>query len=564
MTEDDDPGAKITVEELTLDELRDDKDDKPKDYRGRKVDALRGGGLGPNGSRYQVPERPMRRTWKPLAIALVLFFAAFFGIFNVVYQLTLESQAEGNFYTLEGRVLDYDKAIDKKQVPVEGVRVTIEGMNVIAITDEDGRFRIDRVPGGKFTAYLHKRSWNEAVNTKYIGLMFTSYPKDNPAVIGVRVTDLSPDRDRPVFEGAHAINAEVIDWPTNSTALLRIHATAFDEDLRDFETEVSHASDTWYWNQTYSNLIEYSFPKGAEQSKLWVKVNHPNGTELARTQINITQRPLGPGGWESTSFPQVSLFVRGGYMTNGTPRTVLVHSNGATEYRYRTNEGAWAEWSAMDLGQAEFDWTPPAAGDHRVHVMTRNATGNMSETANVTISMNDTPPHLSPRSTGGPAVTNETTFDPDADAPFIRYLRPDGTWSAWQWTMPEVLIPIDDSGKNASVTFQAKDRAGNVNERAGTVDVKQQELFEVDDYGAIKTNIRICIPIQAIGVILAFYGGLMAYRRQRPTMVMIGAMGALLAVYSLVGAIIAAVALGLVMFSRDEFEVPGAPPPPEE
>lgn len=72
----------------------------------------------------------------------------------------------------------------------------------------------------------------------------------------------------------------------------------------------------------------------------------------------------------------------------------------------------------------------------------------------------------------------------------------------------------------------------------------------------------ICVPIQGLGILLAFLGGYMSFKRRRPNLVILGAIGALLAGYGIVGALCAAVALIFVMFSREEFEAPA--PPPEE
>jgi hypothetical protein len=82
----------------------------------------------------------------------------------------------------------------------------------------------------------------------------------------------------------------------------------------------------------------------------------------------------------------------------------------------------------------------------------------------------------------------------------------------------------------------------------------------VDDHAGFYNNLKICLPIQGIGILLALFGAMMAYKRKRPTMVMLGAMGALLAGYGIVGAIIAAAALVFVMMSREEFEMPGPAP----
>jgi hypothetical protein len=183
------------------------------------------------------------------------------------------------------------------------------------------------------------------------------------------------------------------------------------------------------------------------------------------------------------------------------------------------------------------------------------------------ITLKTTLPTAAPSATRGPAVTNEATFDPGStDGLFIRYTRvlENGTteWSAWQAYLDEVLTTIDDSGDadSATVTFQVKDLAGNVRTADGEVTIKRQKEQFVDDHAGFYNNLKICLPIQSIGILLAVFGAMMAYRRRRPTMVMLGAMGALLAGYGIIGAIVAAAALVIIMMSREEFEQPGPSP----
>ena len=113
------------------------------------------------------------------------------------------------------------------------------------------------------------------------------------------------------------------------------------------------------------------------------------------------------------------------------------------------------------------------------------------------------------------------------------------------------------------MTFQARDPAGNLHTADGEVEVKHQDEFVVNDYDRFYENLKICIPVQLLGVILAFIGGYSAFRRRSPNLVILGAIGALLAGYGIIGAVVAAIALVFVMFSREEFEKP-VPPPPEE
>lgn len=561
MSGDEDAQEKVEVEELTLDDLRKPEDRAASASRGKG--GLRGGGLGPEGSRYRPPDAPRRSTWKPTAIALCLMVGAFYGAFTIGYQVTLEDRAEGNSYDLWGQVLDYDEALDREEVPIEGVAVTVEGVDATDVSDADGRFFIGDIPGGKFTISFFKRSWSEAVNAVYTSILYTDVPRDSAASFLVKVENLSPDRDRPVFEGTHGILAEVMDWPTSDTVTLRLHATAFDEDLSAYTVQMGEANQPLYDKGPYANTINHTFSLGGDQTGLTIRLLDGNGTTFAQTILAIPDHPLGPGGWENKDFPEVAAFVRGGQYTDGEDRTIAIHSNGATEYTQRVDGGPWQGWSAMTDGHAEHVWSPGSAavGDHQVEVMVRNATGVNGSMDSVVVTLDDTPPAIQPVSTRGAAVTGEATFDPGTEeAWFIRYTLPGGGWSAWQLYLDEVLVPIDDGGAEATVIFEGMDKAGNTASANGVVEVKRQKLFEVDDHAGYYNNLKICMPIQGIGIILAGFGALMAYRRQRPTMVMLGAMGALLAGYGIIGAIIAAAALVLVMMSREEFEMPGPAP----
>jgi hypothetical protein len=566
VTDDDDAKGSLEVEELTLDDLRGSGDGKDGD--GKEPGGLRGGGLGPEGSRYRPPEAPRRATWKPTAIAAILIIAAGYGVFTIGYQLTLEDRAEGNVYTMWGQVLDFDAAYDQREVRIGGVNVTVDGVEDTAVTRSDGLFRIRDIPGGKFTIRFYKRSWDHAVNTEYTSILYTDVSESAAATFLVPVENLAPDRDRPVYEGTHGVLAEVMDWPSNDTVSLRLHATAFDEDLTKFTVQMGEPSELMFPMGNYANSFDYTFSQGGDQSTLTIRVMDESNVLYAQTILGIPEHPLGAGGWVNTDFPQVHTFVRGGSNTNGDDRTIAIHSNGATEYRYRVDGGQWMTWAPMADGHADLTWTPVGEpGDHDIEVSVRNETGVNGTSSTATITLIDTPPQLDPRSTRGPAVTNEATFDPgSANAMFIRY-QPviDGVetnWSAWQLYMDEVLVPVDDSGDktNSTVMFQAMDLAGNIETANGHVTIKRLEVQLVDDHAGFYKNLLICLPIQGIGILLAIFGAMMAYKRKRPTMVMLGAMGALLAGYGIVGAIFAAAALVLVMMSREEFEMPGPAP----
>jgi hypothetical protein len=563
---DEDGNGQLEVEELTLDDLRGSDDTNGGDEKG--PGGLRGGGLGPEGSRYRPPEAPRRSTWKPTAIAVILIIGAGYGVFSIAYQMTLEDRADGNIYSMWGQVLDFDAAYDQREVRIAGVTVSVDGVDGTATTRSDGRFLIEDIPGGKFTIRFYKRTWNEAVNSQVISILYTDVSEDRAATFLVKVENLAPDRDRPVYDGTHGVNVEVMDWPTDDTVTLRLHATAFDQDLSSFNVQMGEPSELLYDMGPYANYYNYTFSQGGDQSTLTVIVRDEDNGTYAQTILGIPEHPLGAGGWMSTDFPQVDTFVRGGQFTNGDDRTIAIHSNGASEYQFRVDEGAWGPWTAMTEGHAEMTWSPgEVAGDHQVEVNVRNETNVTGTTSTATITLVDTPPQLEPESTRGPAVTNEATFDPGTvDGMFIRYksvfegMATD--WSPWQMYMDEVLVPVDDSGdkRNATVMFQAMDLAGNVQSADGQVTIKHQELDFTDDYEGFYNNLLICLPIQAIGILLAVFGAMMAYKRKRPTMVMLGAMGALLAGYGIVGAVIAAAALVFVMMSREEFEMPGPAP----
>ncbi|NOQ53172.1 MAG: hypothetical protein GQ558_01050, partial [Thermoplasmata archaeon] len=372
-----------------------------------------------------------------MAAALVLFIGAFYGIFTIGYQLTLESRADGEFLTIYGRVLDYDEAYDGTEVYIGGVNVTVEGMDLTRVTDDKGRFTYPDVPGGQFTISFFKRSWDQAINTTYISILYTEIDPESPATFLVKITDLAPDRSRPVYEGDMEVLAEVMDWPNNRTVTLRVHATAFDQDLSTFFIQTKDSEGLLSIPIQYTNIMNYTFPEDADQSQLTIIINDDHGNEYASTEVEILDHPLGVGGWEETQFPEVYPYIRGGPHTDGTERTVLVSSMGSEEFTWRDVDGSWGDWSPMTDGIAEFTYVPSGdEGIKEVEVMCRNATNVSGNVATVSMEYDTTSPTLEPEATGGAAVTDEATFDPTSnEAPFIRH-RPlidgvDGPWSAW-------------------------------------------------------------------------------------------------------------------------------------
>jgi hypothetical protein len=560
--EKDDAKDDVEVEELTLEDLRgaDGKDEEEEKTPG----GLRAGGLGPEGSRYRPPDAPRRRTWKPMAVAMLLIIGAFYGCFTIGFQITLESRAEGNDYDLWGRIYDDDEWQNQKEVKVAGVHVSVDGVETTDVSDANGTFFIPKVPGGKFTIRFYKRDWNEAVNTVVTSILPSDVPKDTPGAFRVKVRDLAPDKDRPTYSGTHGIQAEVLDWYDSDTVTLGLSSTAYDEDLRTYKVELRNSEGTSVHFGDYENIVNATVGIGADQSQVEIIIWDPNGAEHARTMVTIEDHPQGSAGWENTDYPQVYAFVRGGTHTDGEDRTVLVHSNDAVDLSYRVDGGEWGDWMAMTDGRGEFTWSPTGDdGDHQVEVRVRNETLVLGTSDTVTMTLDTEAPTLVPVTTSGPAVTDQVAIDPGSiDAYLIRYMLPDGNWSAWQTYLDKVLVPVDDTGSNANITFEAMDRAGNVATESTEVDIKHLSVHEIDGHGDYYYQLKICIPVQIIGIILALFGAWMAIQRRRPTMVMLGAMGALLAGYGLIGAIFAAAALVFVMMSREEFEMPG--PAPEE
>ena len=264
-------------------------------------------------------------------------------------------------------------------------------------------------------------------------------------------------------------------------------------------------------------------------------------------------------------FPGVGLFVRGGTDITGGDTTIAVHSADAVNYTYRVDGEEWEPWAPLVDGEAEVEWTASVSPGHHVLEFTvQNATDANGTSSSVTITLDVTPPTLDPIRTRGDAVTSWATFDLQAqNVTHLRYRLLDGSWSAWRLYVDEVLVPINDSTNTATVGFEVMDRAGNVGSGTGTLNVLVLEQTISDEYGNYKSSLTFCLPIMAIGTILAFMGGWMAYKRTRPTLAMVGCIGALLATgFGMMGAVMAFLALALIMLSREEFEKPA--PAPEE
>ena len=565
----------VKVEELSLDELEEQEGEVTPE--GPKTGGLRAGGLGPEGARYAPPMAARRRTVKPLIAAVALFIAAGLGITGVALQGTLEDRVAGETFTLRGVVLDQKQYQNSKEVPIPGVNVTVAALGYRAVSDAKGEFTVTGLKGGKFSVGFYMRDWDTAINTTFVSFISGSWSStDTPKPFAVKVNDLDARATRPDSPFSPTVQVRVLDWPTADSVTLGLLASSFDrplEGLRVAFREVSGA----YTGVTvpYADSVTYTFSAGtgsADYSQLFIKVLYPDGIKelVGETRVSIPSHPAGTGGWRAVAHPDVALFVTGGGVTNGSgPTVVVAHSAGAAECAYRIDGGAWGGWLPMTGGEADIAvaLAPALAeGDHLVEVMARNATLANGTVKGVHVTLDRTAPMLAPTVIGGDAVAAWAVIDLQSDgASAFRYRMPDGSWVPWQLVAARVLVPLPDTGAaNVTVGFQAKDLAGNLatgTARVGYMAIPHATVQEYDQY---KGSLRVCIPIMVIGVVLAAYGGLMAWRRRRPGMAMLGAIGALLAGgLGILGAILAVIALAAITLSRDEFEETGAPPPKE-
>jgi len=565
----------VKVEELSLDELEDQEGQGKAE--GSTTGGLRAGGLGPEGARYVPPMAARRRTVKPLIAAFALFFAAGLGITGAVMQTTLESRVAGDAFDLRGVVLDQKDYLKGKEVPIPGVNVTVSSVGYRGVTDSNGQFAVSGIKGGKFTVEFYMRDWDSAINTTFVSFISGSWSaSDKPKPFAVKVTDLDPRATRPDSPFSPTLQVRVLDWPTADSVTLGLLASSFDRPLDGLRVAFAETPGA-YTGVTipYADSVTYTFSAGtgsADYSQLYLKVLYPDGTKdfVSETRVSLPSHPAGTGGWRGAAYPDVALFVTGGGATNGSaPTAVVAHSTGATECAYRIDGGAWGDWLPMAGGEADVDVAFPQAlpeGDHLVEIMARNATLANGTVRGAHVTLDRTPPLLAPTVVGGDAVAPWALIDPQTEgASAFRYRMPDGSWVPWQLVSSSVLVPLpgtDDA--NVTVGFQAMDLAGNVVERTASVGYMAISHATAQEYDQYKGSLNVCIPVMVIGVILAAYGGLMAWRRRRPGMAMLGAIGALLAGgLGILGAILAVIALAAITLSRDEFEEPGAPPPKE-
>jgi hypothetical protein len=526
---------------------------------------FRAGSLGP--AHYTPPGAARRRTWKPMVAAVALFLAAGWGIASVSIQLYVADSAEGEPMLLEGIVIDYDDYYDSnyaKITEVPGVEVTVDGMNVTAVSDAQGKFELKDVPGGRVTMRFYKRDWDLAVNTTVDTYLYRDYTGGSDRrPFTVKVRDLNLTATKPDAPFQPSIEARLLDWPTADTVSLDVLVSSFYGPLDGYTVMVGEQPGTYRMDFSYGETVNYTFlaPTGTgSYDALYMKVVPTVGDPLINgTRVPLTQHPYGAGGWKSTEFPDVATFVQGGNITQGSTRTLLIHSTGATECTYRAG-GDWQPWTPMTDGEVRlpvllFATAPADTYNVPVEVKARNGTSEGTvRTVNV---LHDTSP---PALTATVPVNATALFAdilitaPDAQA--FRYSLPGGGWSEWQLVAARALVPLPDARRpTTTVTMQAKDIAGNVAEAQVTATLTAIKGHDVDEYGRYVANLRVCVPLIIIGVIFSALGGWACWKRRRAGLAMLGSLGAMLASgFTIWGAIFAVVALAAITLSRDEFE----------
>jgi hypothetical protein len=564
--------ADVKVEELSLEDLEDQGEQSK--AGGATTGGFTAGAMGPEGARYVPPMAPRRRTWKPLVAAVALLLAAAVGIYGVGYQLALETLVSDQHFTLQGFTIDKAKYDNLKEVDVPFVNVTIKGTDIHLVTDAKGKFSVPDLRGGQYTIHFYAREWDRAINTTYTTYIFGDYKSAGQwRNFPVKVTDLDPKATQPTSPFQPSMEARVLAWPTADTVTLQIRASSFDRPLDNFTLMFRESSGGYGTIAVpYHDTVDYTFTAAtgsADYSVLFAKMYDPSGgLFINETRIPIPAHPAGAGGWRSVGFPDVAAFVQGGNVTNGTSRSVVVHSNGATECSYRLDGGAWSSPAApLTSGEAELTVpfpAPLAAGDHLLEVVARNASIEGTPRA-LHVLVDREMPVLAPTVVGGKAVSTFAELDLQTEgASYVRYSLPAGGWVPWQLVESRILVPLADTGSlTTSAKLQVMDLAGNVATSTVNVTYEAIPLWRSDEYGQYVGTLRVCVPVMVIGVILCLNGAWCAWKRRRPGMAMLGAIGALLASgLGIVGAVLAVVALATITLSRDEFEEAGKKPPP--
>ena len=564
----------MTVEDVEVTELEPPEEPEGGEGAGQAAGGgtpggFRAGSLGP--AHYTPPGAVRRRTWKPMVAAVALFLAAGWGITSVSVQLYVANAAEGEPMTLNGIVIDYDDYYDSNGADiteVPGVEVTVDGTNVTAVSDADGKFELKDVPGGRVTVRFHKRDWDQAVNATFDTYLYREYTGgDDRRPFPVKVRAWDPPAARPSKPFEPALQARLLDWPNADTVSLEVLVASFYGPLDGHNVLVGEQPSAYRTTVPYGEVVNYTFLASTgtgTYDALYLKVVPPVGDALVNeTRVPLPQHPYGAGGWKSVEFPDVATFVRGGNVTSGDSVRLVVHSTGATEFTYRGEGDDWLPWVPLTAGEAELTIPlealhAPDAGGFHLNVMARN--GTVNGTVQATFLMHD--PVIHDLDVTIPA--NATALFADvivstAEGHAIRYALPGGGWSAWQlWTpsMNRVLVPLPDTGQTtATVVVQTKDTAGNTLERSATATLTAIKGQVTKEYERYVANLRVCVPLIIIGVLFSAVGGWACMRRRRPGLAMLGSLGAMLASgFTIWGAIFAVVALAAITLSRDEFE----------
>jgi len=557
----------MTVEEVEVAELEPPADDKEGEGAagGGTPGGFRAGSLGP--AHYTPPGAVRRRTWKPMVAAVALFLAAGWGIASVSIQLYIADSAEGEPMLLEGIVIDYDDYYDSnygKVTEVPGVRVTVDGMNVSAVSDADGKFELKDVPGGRVTVRFHMREWDRAVNASFDTYIYRDYTGGSDRrPFPVKVRDLDPKATRPDEPFQPSLEARLLDWPTADTVSLEVLVASYDGPLDGYVVSVGELPGVYRMDFAYGDTVNYTYlaqTGTGSYDALYMKVTSPTGGAIINgTRVPLPQHPYGAGGWKSAQFPEVATFVVGGNATQGSTSTVLVHSTGATECTYRAGP-IWQPWTPMTDGEVRLPvllYSTPSSQSYDVtlHVMARNGTVN-GTVGTVVVLHDDANPALAATvPANATALFADVSISaPDADA--FRYSMPGGGWSEWQLVADRALVPLPDTGRStATITVQARDLAGNVAEAQATATLTAIKGQDEKEYARYVANLRVCVPLVLIGVIFSALGGWACWKRRRPGLAMLGSLGAMLASgFTIWGAIFAVVALAAITLSRDEFE----------
>ncbi len=556
----------MSVEDVEVGELEPPEEDKAAEGGGTSG-GFRAGSLGP--AHYTPPGVTRRRTWKPMVAAIALFLAAGWGISSVAIQLYVADAAEGEELMLRGIVIDYDDYYGSNYADITeiaGVEVSIDGMATKAVSDSNGKFEIDNVPGGRFVARLYKRDWDQSVNATFDTYLFRDYTGgDDRRPFPVKVRDLDPKATRPDAPFQPALEARLLDWTNADTVRLEVLLARYEGPIDDLRIDVREAGLTVHRAMDYDRVIDYTFtaPTGTgDYGHIYLSaINAAGETVVPEVDVTLPSHPTGAGGWRGVAFPDTAVFVHGATVSNSTSKVVLAHSEGATEVTWRVNGSAWRPWAPMSAGEAEVvvdlaeGLSTVRQHDRLLELMARNSTGN-GTVVPVHVTLDLVPPALVASIPDNATAPFADLYIEAPDARAIRYSLPGGAWSPWQLARGRALVPLDDNRlSKGTFTVQAMDLAGNVAEARVTATLTELKGQKEDDYAKYTANLRVCVPLIVMGVIFSIVGGWACWRRRRPGLAMLGSLGAMLASgFTIWGAIFAVVALAAITLSRDEFE----------